>query len=72
MHSLGLVKEGSSYTIETKAGILDVGISFEGLVYLSQAIPQSLESKSCEEIAIQARIFDGLSFRNQGMIACKL
>ncbi|MGG6310808.1 PhzF family phenazine biosynthesis protein [Paenibacillus macerans] len=51
MHSLGLAKEGTSYTIETKAGILDVDISSEGLVYLSQALPQFLEMISCEEIA---------------------
>lgn len=51
MHSLGLAKEGTSYKIETKAGILDVDISSEGLVYLSQALPQFLERISCEEIA---------------------
>lgn len=51
MHSLGLAKEVTSYTIETKAGILDVDISSEGLVYLSQALPQFLERISCEEIA---------------------
>lgn len=51
MHSLGLSKEGTSYSIETKAGILDVDISSEGLVYLSQALPQFLEKISCEEIA---------------------
>lgn len=51
MHSLGLAKEGTSYTIETKAGILDVDISSEGLVYLSQVLPHFLERISCEEIA---------------------
>lgn len=51
MHSLGLAEAGSSYTIETKAGILDVDISSEGLVYLSQALPQFHEKISCEEIA---------------------
>ncbi|NQF13121.1 PhzF family phenazine biosynthesis protein [Brevibacillus sp. HB1.3] len=51
MHSLGLAKEGTSYKIETKAGILDVDISSEGLVYLSQALPQFLERIACEEIA---------------------
>lgn len=51
MHSLGLSKAGTSYSIETKAGILDVDISSEGLVYLSQALPQFLEKISCEEIA---------------------
>ncbi|RUT29113.1 PhzF family phenazine biosynthesis protein [Paenibacillus zeisoli] len=51
MHSLGLAKEETSYTIETKAGILDVDISSGGLVYLSQALPQFLERISCEEIA---------------------
>ncbi|WP_339296573.1 PhzF family phenazine biosynthesis protein [Paenibacillus sp. FSL W7-1279] len=51
MHSLGLAKEGTSYTIETKAGILDVAISSEGFVYLSQVLPHFLERISCEEIA---------------------
>lgn len=51
MHSLGLAKAASSYTIETKAGILDVDISSEGFVYLSQALPQFSEKISCEEIA---------------------
>ncbi|UIO44922.1 PhzF family phenazine biosynthesis protein [Brevibacillus brevis] len=51
MHSLGLAKEGTSYKIETKAGILDVDITSEGLVYLSQALPQFLKRISCEEIA---------------------
>lgn len=51
MHSLGLAKEDTSYTIETKAGILDVDISSEGLVYLSQTLPQFLEKISSEEIA---------------------
>lgn len=43
MHSLGLSKEATSYSIETKAGILDVDISSEGLVYLSQVVPQFLK-----------------------------
>lgn len=51
MHSLGLAEVGASYTIETKAGILDVDINSEGLVYLSQALPQFFERVSCEEIA---------------------
>lgn len=51
MHSLGLAKEGTSYRIETKAGILDVDISSKGLVYLSQALPQFLDRISSEEIA---------------------
>ncbi|WP_422661294.1 PhzF family phenazine biosynthesis protein [Paenibacillus sp. EC2-1] len=51
MHSLGLAKEGTSFKIETKAGILDVDISSEGLVYLSQALPQFLDRISSEEIA---------------------
>ncbi|WP_136605691.1 PhzF family phenazine biosynthesis protein [Paenibacillus dokdonensis] len=51
LHTLGLAKKGTSYTIETKAGILDIDISPEGLVYLSQALPQFLERISFEEIA---------------------
>lgn len=56
MHSLGLAKKGTSYTIETKAGVLDVDISSEGLVYLSQALPQFLERISCEAIAPSLRM----------------
>ncbi|WP_025677265.1 PhzF family phenazine biosynthesis protein [Paenibacillus massiliensis] len=51
MHSLGLAKAGASYTIETKAGILEVDINSEGLVYLAQALPQFHEKIACEEIA---------------------
>ncbi|ETT47957.1 PhzF family phenazine biosynthesis protein [Paenibacillus sp. FSL P4-0338] len=56
MHSLGLSKEATSYSIETKAGILDVDISSEGLVYLSQVVPQFFERISCEEIAPSLRM----------------
>lgn len=59
MHSLGLSTEGTSYSIETKAGILDVEISSGGLVYLSQALPQFLERISCEEIAPSLRLDAG-------------
>lgn len=50
-HSLGMAEAGTSYTIETKAGVLDVDISVDGLVYLSQALPQFFERISAEEIA---------------------
>lgn len=51
LHSLGLAEAETSCTIETKAGVLDVDIGVDGLVYLSQALPQFFEKISAEEIA---------------------
>ena len=55
LQSLGRGAEGS-YTLETKAGILEVSLSRDGDVYLSQALPQFHEIIPREEIAASLRI----------------
>ncbi|MNO71538.1 putative isomerase YddE [compost metagenome] len=50
MFALGLATAGT-YTLETKAGVLEVSISRDGDVYLSQALPQFSETLPREEIA---------------------
>ncbi|MCE3199697.1 PhzF family phenazine biosynthesis protein [Paenibacillus sonchi] len=50
MYSLGLEPAGT-YTLETKAGLLEVSISRGGEVYLSQALPQFGETLPRQEIA---------------------
>ncbi|MGN7764496.1 PhzF family phenazine biosynthesis protein [Paenibacillus sp. 22594] len=55
MYSLNLVTY-ATYTLETKAGLLEVCISHDGDVYLSQALPQFYETLPREEIAASLRI----------------
>ncbi|KHL92368.1 phenazine biosynthesis protein PhzF [Paenibacillus sp. IHB B 3415] len=55
MHTMKMVGEGTS-TLETGAGILEVSISREGDVYLSQALPQFYDILPREEIAASLRI----------------